>query len=99
MNVIGTERVKKGHVLPIWSPGPTSSIYTGLVNPEITRWQQLMSSSLDLVPRQGNRLLFYTNLLVEPFRPPGLPGWALGTILPGLDGVRERRSQQWVLVS
>jgi hypothetical protein len=46
------------------TPGP-HLVYPGLVSPIITRWQHVLSSSLDLIPRYGIALLFYTDFCLS----------------------------------
>jgi hypothetical protein len=49
----------KDHVLPNSFHG-LHPVYTGLVSPNITRWQHFLSSSLDLVPRHIIAPLLHT---------------------------------------
>jgi hypothetical protein len=46
-------------ILP-WHRSPRPTPGTRLVGPKIWKWQHFLFSGLDLIPRQGNRLLFYT---------------------------------------
>jgi hypothetical protein len=62
-------------------PGP-HPVYARLVSPMIMRWQHFLSSSLDLVPRHGITLLFYTGCAMWGSRPPS-PRCVPGVCRPG----------------